>query len=147
MRRAVRWVDAESVRHYQVIVYLAYVVAGAQALLLGAPPNAVAQAMGHGVALAWIALIIACPVLSLAGLWLDRRGRPNGLWLQIAGDAGVAFASAAYVTSIVQATWAERATFAAWVVGALGVCAAAILVRDVRRVVLAGRFARELERE
>lgn len=145
MRRAVHWVDAESVRHYQVIIYIAYVCAGVQAVSLGAPPNAVAQAMGHMVSLAWISMIIACPALSLVGMWLDRRNQPAGLWLQIAGDAGVGFASAAYVTALLQATWAERATFAAWVAAALGVCAAAMLVRDVRRVVVAGRMVREME--
>lgn len=147
MRRAVRWVDAENVRHYQIIVYLAYVCAGVQALLLGAPPNAVAQAMGHTVSLAWIGMVMVCPALSLAGIWVDRRGEPSGLWMQIAGDAGVAFASAAYVVALMQATWAERATFAAWIAAALGVCAAGMLVRDVRRVLLAGRMVQEIEME
>lgn len=145
MTRVVHWVDADNVRHYQVIVYLAYACAGVQALLLGAPPNAVAQAMGHTVSLAWIVMIVACPALSLVGMWLDRRGQPSGLWLQIAGDAGVAFASFAYVAAILQATWSEKATFAAWVAAALGVCAAAMFVRDVRRVVVAGRMVREME--
>lgn len=145
MRRAVWWaLDTGSVRPYQVIVFLAFVCAGVHSLLLGAP-NAVEQAMGGTAALAWTALIIVCPALNLLGMWLERRKEPSGLWLQIAGDAGVAFASAAYVTALVQATWAERATFAGWVVGALGVCAAAIFGRDVRRAVVAGRMVREME--
>lgn len=147
MRRVVRWVDAESVRHYQVIVYLAYVCAGVQALLLGAPPGVVAQAMGYPVSLAWTVMIVVCPALTLVGMWVDRRGQPAGLWLQIAGDAGVAFASFAYVSAILQATWSEKATFAAWVAAALGVCGAAMFVRDVRRVVVAGRMVREMEHD
>lgn len=132
MRRIRRWVDAETVRLPQAIVYCAYIVAGVQSLALGAPPNAVAQAMGHEVALMWTALIIACPTLTLVGLW--QRRRAFSLWLQLAGDSGVTFASAAYVVAVLQATWSERATFAAWSAAALAICGALVTWRDARRI-------------
>lgn len=65
MRRIRRWVDAETVRLPQAIVYCAYIVAGVQSLALGAPPNAVAQAMGRSVA----ALAICGALVT----WRDAR--------------------------------------------------------------------------
>ncbi|WP_328439094.1 hypothetical protein [Nocardia puris] len=147
MRRAVRWVDAESVRHYQVIVYAAFACAGVQAISLGAPPPTIAAAMGEAVAVAWVAMLIGGPALTLSGLWLDRRRRPIGLWMQIAGDAQVTAAAAAYATAVTQATWADRATFAAWLSAAIAVCALAMVVRDIRRVVTAVRMVRQMEAE
>lgn len=147
MRRAVRLLDAESVRPYQAAMYCAFIVAGAQNLILGAPPGAVTQAMGHRVALAWSLLLIACPLATLVGLRLGRLGLPAGLWMQIAGDAGVAFASFAYVAAVLQATWGNRASFAVWLGAGIGVCAVAMLATDVRRVRHATRLAKERDRE
>ncbi|WP_280393247.1 hypothetical protein [Nocardia wallacei] len=143
MRTLGAWVDSGSVTHYQVIVYLAYVVAGVQSLLLGAPPNAVAQAMGPAIALLWTVLVIACPLTSLFGMWQDRR--PSSLWFQLAGDSGVTFATAAYVAAVFSSTWFERATFAAWMAASITVCGALMTWRDIRRIQMVGRVVRERE--
>ena len=128
-------------------MYVAFVAAGAQNLALGGPPGAVTQAMGPRVALVWSALLIVCPMATLAGLRLGRMGRPAGLWMQIAGDAGVACASFAYVAAVLQATWGNAASFAVWLGAGIGVCAVAMLVTDIRRVRHATRLVKEQYRE
>lgn len=145
MRRVAVAIDSGSVRLFQVIVYTAYVIAGVQSLVLGAPPNAVSQAMGHVAALAWTLLIMACPALSLLGLW--RGSWPFSLHLQLAGDSGVAFASAAYVVAVLQATWSEKATFAAWMATSLAVCGVLMVVHDIRRIRLVQRRIGEVDRD
>lgn len=143
MKRALGPLDAGDVRLFQVIVYVAYIIAGVQSLALGAPPNAVTQAMGHLVAGVWIALVVACPGLTLLGMWQERR--PYGLYAQVAGNSGVAFATAAYVVAVLQATWAERASFAAWMATSLTICAALITWRDARRIRQVRLRVREIE--
>jgi hypothetical protein len=144
-RHATRWVDSESVRLYQGIIFIGYAIAGIQSLAMGSPPTAVGQAMGHVVALMWTGLLIACPVLS--GLGYLARKRPGGLWLLVAGDAGAACATAAYVVAVLQATWAERASFAAWNAASLTACAVLILARDLRRLRQFERAVKEVSRE
>lgn len=138
-------VDTEAVRPFQVIMYTAYVIAGIQSLVLGAPPNAVSQSMGPAAALAWTLLIVACPTMSLLGLW--RGSWPFSLHLQLAGDSGVAFASAAYVVAVLQATWSEKATFAAWMATGLAVCGVLMVMHDIRRIRLVQRRISEVDRD
>lgn len=144
MRRVGVALDAGSVKPFHALVYLSYVLAGAQSIALGAPPNAVAQAMGNTVALAWIVLIIACPALTLVGMAAERRS-PFGLYMQAAGNSGVACATAAYVAAILQVTWADRASFAAWMAASLAASAALVTWRDLRRIRAVSRRARQLE--
>lgn len=135
--------DIGDVRPFQVIVYLAYIIAGIQSFVLGAPPNAVAQAMGDSIALVWAVLVIVCPLLTLAGIYAERRS--FGLHMQAAGDSGVAFATAAYVVAVLQATWWDRATFAAWMAASLGLCAALMTWRDIRRILFVQRRVLQIE--
>lgn len=138
-------VDSESVRAYQAIVYAGFLLAGLQTIWLGAPPTVVAQAMGDPVEKMWLALLIGCPLLTGLGYW--ARCRPGGMWLLVAGDAGTACATAAYVAAVLQATWAERASFALWNATSLTVCAVIILVRDLRRIRAVSRLVKEAEHE
>lgn len=134
--------DLRSVRPFQVIIYTGYIAAGGQAALLGAPPGTVSQAMGHRVAWVWIGMLIGCPLMSLVGLALRRWVMSP--WLQLSGNIGVTFASAAYVDAVLQATWADRASFAGWVTASLTMCAAWMVVGDVRRIVAVDREMREI---
>lgn len=143
MRRIGARIDIGDVRPFQAIVYLAYVIAGIQSFALGAPPNAVHQAMGHPIAVVWTVLIIASPLLTLVGMACERKS--FGLHMQAAGDSGVAFASAAYVVAVLQVTWADRATFAAWMAASLTVCAALMTWRDIRRILFVQRRVLEIE--
>ncbi|MBF6368435.1 hypothetical protein IU469_22315 [Nocardia puris] len=146
MRRAVAALDEGSVRPFHAMVYLAYIAAGVQSLALGAPPNAVAQVMGHRFALAWIVLIIVSPALALVGMATERR-YIYGLYMQAAGNSGVACATAAYVMAILQVTWADRASFAAWMATSLTASAVLITWRDVRRIRAVTRRVRQLEED
>ena len=134
MRRLLRalaaWIDSESVRHYQNVIYAAYLCAGVHALIAN-PPSAVTRVMGESIDTIWTWLLIICPAISFAGLWV-RRHNLAGLWLQLAGDVGFLFSTWAYVAAIVQTTYARNATFAAWLGGAIGLCALGVVVRDVR---------------
>jgi hypothetical protein len=91
-------------------------------------------------------MLIVCPMLTFVGIPIARR-TPRGLWLQIAGDAGVCFASAVFVAALCQTVYAGRATFAMWVVLALGVCAAALVVRNIRTLRAVARVVRRLDRD
>jgi hypothetical protein len=144
-RRAWAVLDGESVRPYQAAVYAACIAAGVQGLIQRVPPDAVTQAMGHDVSIAWSVLLVLCPATTLAGVWLSRRGVPFGLWAQIAGDSGVAFTAAAYALAILQASWGRNASFAAWLAMAIAACALAMLLRDVRRVRQAERRVKRVE--
>lgn len=134
-----------SVRLYQGIVYAAFLVSALQTIWLGSPPTAVAQAMGEGVEQMWLALLIACPLLLVVGY--RRRARLDGLWLLAAGDAGSFCATAAYVAAVLQATWAERASFAAWMATALSVCSLLVLWVDLRSIREMSRLVKEAKRE
>lgn len=144
--RVGRVLDTESVRHYQTLVYCAYIIAGVHALWVGALPNAVGQTLGVPAHIGWVALIIGGPLLTFAGMWLEAR-HVAGLWFQIAGDAGVAFASATYVAALSQTLYAGRATFAMWVVLALALSALALVVRGVRKVRAVAVVVRRLDGE
>lgn len=122
---------ADSVKPFQVVVYCGYLGAGLHALITGTVPNAVGQILGPTAHHVWVALLIVCPLLTFAGIPIARR-TPSGLWLQVAGDSGVAFASSIYVLALAQTVYAGRATFAVWVVLALAICALALAGRNLR---------------
>lgn len=142
MRQIGLWLDSDTVRHYQTIVYIGYIVAGVQSLALGSPPNAVAQSMGRSTALVWTLLVIVAPAMSLLGQWRTRAA--SSLWLQLAGDSAVTFATAAYVMAVLQSTWFARATFAAWMAMSITVCGAMKTWRDIWQIWLVSQRMREL---
>jgi hypothetical protein len=144
MRRIGLWIDSESVRVYQAIIYSAYIAAGVQSLAMGSP-TAVSLAMGRCFSLVWIALMIVCPCMSLVGQW--QRQRPASLWLQLAGDAGVTAITAAYAVAVLQATWAQRATVGAWLATSIMICGALMTWRDMRRIGYVARRTREMDIE
>ncbi len=133
--------DRGQVRLFQVVVYSAYILAGLQAVAVGGPPNAVAQAMGATAAHLWIALVITCPALALTGIALERR--PIWIYAQVAGSAGIACATAAYVVAVIEATWARSASFAAWIAASLTICAVLMAWRDARRIRVVSRWVRQ----
>ncbi|MBF6315058.1 hypothetical protein IU436_25450 [Nocardia farcinica] len=134
----------ESVKPFQVAVYTGYLGAGIHATCTGEIPNAVGQILGPAAHLGWVALLIVGPLATFVGIPIARR-TPRGLWLQIAGDAGVASASLIYVVALSQTVYAGRASFAIWVVLALAICAGALVVRNVRVLRAVARVVRRLE--
>lgn len=148
MRRLIEWLgralDVESVRHYQLLVYAAVFGAGVQGLVLRETPNAVGQTLGPCFQFFWLGLLVLCPVLTFVGMWAERR-HIVGLWLQVAGDAGVSFALLAYTAALSHTGFATRATFAMWIALALSVCAFALVLRGIRKLRLVSRLVRKLE--
>ncbi|WP_280265332.1 hypothetical protein [Nocardia wallacei] len=145
-RRIGRILDSESVRAYQILVYLAYLAAGLNSLWAGSTPSVVAQSLGPVADAGWVALVVGGPLVTFAGMRLERR-HVAGLWMQLAGDCAVACASVTYVAAVSQTVWAGRSTFAVWVVLALAVCAAALVVRGVRKLRTVTRIVRRMNDE
>jgi hypothetical protein len=148
MRRLFRWIgralDVESVRHYELLVYAAVFCAGVQGLVLRETPNAVGQTLGPCFQFFWLGLLVLCPLLTFGGMWVERR-HIAGLWLQLAGDAGVSFALLAYTAALEHTTFAGRASFAMWIALALSVCAFALVLRGARKLRKVSRIVRKLE--
>lgn len=133
MRRAIaallRWIESESIRPPQIVVYVGTICAGIQSAIMN-PPTTVTRVMGEHVDAIWTAMLIVCPLLACIGMW-RARSSIAGLWLLLAGDIGVLACYLAYIAAIVQSTWARSATFAAWLAAEIALCVIGVLVRDV----------------
>jgi hypothetical protein len=139
-------VTTDSVKPFQVVIYFGYLISGVHALCTGEVPTSVGQMLGPTAHVGWVTLLIVCPLLTFAGIPISRR-TPRGLWLQIAGDSGIAWVSTLYVVALSQTMYAGRASFAMWVVAALGVCAVALVVRNVRTLRAVAKVVRRLDGE
>lgn len=144
LREAARIAAEDSVRGYQVVMYTAILCAGVWALCAGEIPNAVSQILGRYAHIGWVGLLIVAPVSTFVGMWWERK-RVSGLWLQLAGNGGIAFALATYVLALSRTVYAGRATFALWVVLGLAVCAFRLVVRDWRRIRMVARVVRSMD--
>ncbi len=142
-------IDSESVRPYQRVIYALYLTAGIWAAITGLP-GAVDMALGHHAAQVWICLLIGAPLATFAGVALEKCAVrcPStllaALILQITGDTGMAFASWAFTAALSSTIYAGEATFASWVVGGLGLCALALTVRGVRKLLAGMVVARKV---
>jgi hypothetical protein len=142
--RVANYIDGESVRGYQRMVYLALVCAGAQGLLLGQLPNAVADTLGPWFNAGWLVLLVLGPILTFIGSWSEPR-HVVGLWLQLSGDSAVSAALLAYAVALGQTVYAGRATLAMWLGLALSMCALMLVVRDIRKLRAVAAKVRELD--
>ena len=126
------WIDSESVRPFQYLVYAFTFGGGVQCIIMN-PPGAVSRVMGDHFDTVWTLLLIVCPVLACLGAWWRRRNIA-GLWVQLAGDAGFTLALWAYVAALVQATYAQSATFAAWLSASIAISGLGVTIRDIRLI-------------
>lgn len=139
------WIDSESVRHYQAVIYTTMIIAGMQMAILRKLPSAVGQALGAGFNVAFVVLTIISPLITLcARRWLADR--LAGLQLQFAGDIGVVGALGVYAYCVRQPPWGDKATFSFWMILGLTVCAGLIVARDIRRIRVAGAMIRDAVR-
>ncbi|WP_280246761.1 hypothetical protein [Nocardia abscessus] len=145
LREAARIVDEDSIRTYQVTMYAFILIAGVWAVCAGEIPNAVSQILGRPAHVGWVGLLIAAPLVTFAGIAIERR-RVLGLWLQLAGNGGIAFALATYVLALGRTVYAGRASFAVWVVCGLVACACRLVWRDWRRIRVVARAVRSMDR-
>jgi hypothetical protein len=141
------WIDSESVRPYQAAIYALYAIAGAWAAWTGLP-SPVDEALGRTAGLGWVGVLIGAPALTFTGrlVGLIAGGQWSrhvaSLTLQLAGDAGVMFASFTFSAALASTIYAGRAVFAGWVVFGLGICALGLVVRGVRKLTAGARIAR-----
>lgn len=139
----------ESVRLFQVAMYSAYVGAGVHMAIVGAVPNVVSQALGYWAHFGWVGLLIGCPLLTVAGMWVERcRSVVTGVRMQIGGDLGVACAGGAYVHALTSASFsAGRSTLAMWVVLALSGCSLIMVARSIQKLCSASAALRAIDED
>lgn len=126
-------IDSESVRPLQYLVVYAFTVgAGVQCAIMN-PPGAVTRVMGDHWDTVWTATLIVFPLTAYIGAWLRPR-RQIGLYVHLAADAGFTLSMLAYVAALVQATYAQSATVAAWLAAAMVTSGATVTIRDVRLI-------------
>lgn len=147
-------IDSRTVRLFQAIMYFFFLLNGVYAAFFSEPVSVVDVAMGSLTYAMWVWLNILCPVLVIAGCWmaLPRPGRvpggkltrrtTNGLLLQVFGDLGMTFTLAAYWVSILYSAWWGKGTSSLFGYAGLSVCAALLVVGDIRRLVIRSEWTR-----
>jgi hypothetical protein len=100
----------------------------------------------------WVLALIGSPTLTFLGRDVERRAHTTpsrhlaAFILQEAGDCGVMLASFTFAAALSSTIYAGRAVFAAWVIGGLGICAMAMMVRGVRKLLMRVGEARKVVR-
>jgi hypothetical protein len=141
-------VDSDALRLFQAVVYLGIVASGVYMSWMGSPTT-VANELGEAMNFVWVALTLFGPLLVALGWWMVRRGERLvldrdsegggshiywGWYAQAGGDISIMMVCLAYVIAAFSASWAERGIFAAFVLSSLALCAAILVLRDVRRI-------------
>ncbi|SDD58027.1 hypothetical protein SAMN04488581_2587 [Mycolicibacterium neoaurum] len=144
--------DSEGVALFQTIVYVHLAVGGLYcAVIAGGLPPALEQVLGAHFNTIWLTLCMAvtiCVVGKVMSMSVVERFwvRTTGLYLQFVGDVAAAGAFYGYVFSTIQESYWGKAVVAAWVLAALGDCAALLAWRDVRRIRQEEKRIRRIER-
>lgn len=132
-------------------MYFWFAIGGVYGALIGGAPELVEIAMGHNVYTFWIWLNIIGPVMVFFGIYRvsakDKEKhykqpqsssvlvkRANGLWLQLLGDITVFFALSAYVVAMLVESYWGRGVYAVFGYAGLSMCAALLVVADIRRI-------------
>lgn len=139
-----KWVDSESLRLPQAILYSAFWLAGVYMLALNRTPSVVQDAMGSVWHFAWAATLVVCPVLVLIGYRM--KNQYTGLSMQLGCNAAITLSLAAYGGSLIDQGLFGKGTFALFSTGALAAVTAVITLRDWRRIKLIEDVAKELDR-
>lgn len=139
------WIDSESVRPFQAIIYGWVLVAGLYMALVGGLPQAVESELGHGFNAFWVTCCISGPLLTWLGynMRADSSRRVinawSGMWVELFGDSLVVLAFATYVVAVLSgATWG-KGIFGVFVFVGLTMCAFILVVRDFRRITFVDR--------
>lgn len=143
-------IDARTVRIFQAIMYFFFLLNGVYAVFFAEPISVVDKAMGSASYVAWVWLNIICPVMVLVGCWMAGRisgvekltkRATNGLLLQVFGDLGMTFTLGAYWVSMLYASWWGRGTASLFGYMGLSVCAALLVVGDLRRLIVRSEWS------
>lgn len=140
MMRALRaaWETVHAAgRVTEVILALSY-VGGGVTMLVGAP-SSVRDVLGGYFHVLWALMLLAAPVAIVSGIvWRDQW---VGTWLRVSGQVSIAGALTVYLISTLNAFGAG--TFTGWITFGLAVAAVASAIRDITRLRLAAKIARE----
>lgn len=119
----------------QIVLYPSFVIAGIY-MLLAQTPQTVQKELGSSIHIIWAVMLIACPVIALCGVLLQRDDdlRYAGAVLMFGSSFGVTGALATYVAATLQSPWLGRGVFAVWVFIGLTVLHALITARDAHRL-------------
>lgn len=143
-------IDSRTVRLFQAIMYFFFMLNGFYAAFFSEPVSVVDQAMGSASYAVWVWLNIVCPLMVWGGCWMAgkwtggelTRRITNGLLLQVFGDLGMTFTLGAYWVSILYSAWWGRGTSSLFGYMGLSLCAALLVVGDVRRLVVRSEWSR-----
>ncbi|QIG58700.1 membrane protein [Gordonia phage DatBoi] len=144
LTKFLKWVDSESLRLPQAIIYSAFWLAGFYMLTLNRTPSIVTEAMGSGWHFAWTIMLVACPVLVLIGYRMTDQY--TGLSLQLGCNAAITLCLISYGYSLIAGGQLSKGTFALFLTLAMGLVTAIITLRDWRRLQLIEAVAKELDR-
>lgn len=143
-------IDSRTVRLFQVIMYFFFWLNGVYAAFFAEPLSVVDAAMGSASYAVWVWLNIICPIMVLGGCLMAGRVRngkltrrtANGLLLQVFGDLGMTFTLGAYWVSMLYSAWWGKGTSSLFGYMGLSLCAALLVVGDVRRLIIRSEWAR-----
>lgn len=146
--RFYRVVDSDNVRVFQAIVYLGMFVSGVYMGVYGAPTT-VQLELGDGMHFVWVSMTIIGPLIVTVGDRMVYAGKNRvlhsrkpggggriywGWYLQAGGDLVVCMVYLTYIIAAFSSAWLQRGIFAAFIITSLMICAAVLVIRDLRRV-------------
>ncbi|AOE43724.1 membrane protein [Gordonia phage Bantam] len=138
-----KWVDSESLRLPQAIIYSAFWLAGIYMLTLNRTPSVVTESMGPGWHFAWTAMLALCPVVVLVGYRMTDQY--TGLSLQLGNNAAITLCLLGYGGALIEQGQLGKGTFALFTTLALVLVTAIITLRDWRRLQFIEAVAKELD--
>lgn len=146
--RLYRAIDSDEVRLLQAIVNVGMLSAGFYMISYGVPTT-VRIELGGTMHLVWVVMCVVGPALVGLGDWLVSSGEKAvlssqttgggsrvywGWYFQMGGDFATTCVYATYVIAAFSSAWLQRGIFAAFVMSSLGICAAILVYRDIRRI-------------
>ncbi|KWX66546.1 hypothetical protein ASJ79_25140 [Mycobacterium sp. NAZ190054] len=144
-------IDSRTVRLFQAIMYFCWFLFGLYAISFAEPVSIVDRAMGSVTYAVWVWLNVIGPLMVAAGCMMAGRRRnsnhpsrrvTNGLILQIGGDLAMMLMLSAYWAAVLHSSWWGKGTHATFSYIGLSLCAAFLVVGDLRRVIVHSEWSR-----
>ena len=144
LKQFLRWVDSESLRPSQAVLYFAFWVSGVQMAISTTAESIVARELGHFTHWAWVALLLICPPMVLIGYRMHDQYA--GLLLQFGGNLAITAGLFGFCAAII-ASGPDTSSFALGMGLAAGAVTSMISLRDIRRLRFVSAVAEEMNRD
>ena len=150
-RELLEIIDSRTVRLFQALMYCCWSMFGLYAVTFAEPVSIVDRAMGSFTYTIWVWVNIIGPLMVSVGCWLasgpGANGRAsrrvtNGLIMQLGGDLAVMLMLAAMWASLLHSAWWGKGTHGAFTYVGLSICAAFLVIGDVRRLIVHSEWER-----